>query len=350
MRLRWANLNEQDRAAVSATVAFLNGRLEDRATIDWALGLKPNDTVKRFALLELIDGLGRRKIKEPWQFAWRLIEESWNNVAVEDYASTAVYGAQRRLRAGDKSGSLVTEIVELVAPRIKVEPFSRLGLYFQKPSKRPKKVGDLFSTGLTSGSIVDPGLLNFEVLTDPSFLASLAHALDAAVVNGLDIARRIGCEGERHLWQLGQLNRVYYVPVAERPDEQEPDEFHRGIAPSVKLLYAVVLRLVSIDLPRALDFVCRWKLLGSPVYLRLWAALSRDPLITPANEVGAFLLSFDDRRFWDLHDFPEITELRAKRFSEFDPQDQIALMARIRKLPPRNRWPRKADLQEIKSA
>ena len=351
MRPRWANLNEKEWASFRATIAFLNGRIEERATIDWALRLKPNDPVKRLALLDLIDSPAGQKISEPWRSAWRLIEESWNNPAIEDHASTGVYDAQHRLRTGDRSGSLVTAIVELVAPRLKVKPFSDLDLHYRKPPKRPQKVEDLFSVGLTSGEIIDPGLLEIGGLTDHSFLGSLAIALDSAVVNGLDIARRIGWDGERRLWQLGLLYRVYYVPVAERADgEHEPDEFNRGIAPSAKLLHAVVSRLVDIDISDAVEFVRRWKLTNSPVHLRLWAALARDPRVVPANEVGASLLSLDDRCFWNLHDFPEIAELRAKRFNELAPQVQATLTGRIRKRPPRNQWPRKADVDQVENA
>ena len=88
MRPLWANLNELDRAAFRATMAFLNGRLEERATVNWALHLKPNDTIKRLAVLDLIDSSYGRKIREPWRSAWRLIEESWNNPAAEEHAST----------------------------------------------------------------------------------------------------------------------------------------------------------------------------------------------------------------------------------------------------------------------
>ena len=139
MRPRWANLNELDRAAFRATIAFLNGRLEERATVDWALRLKPNDTIKRLALLDLIDSPEGRKISEPWRSAWRLIEESWNNPAVEDHASTGAYDVQHRLRAGDRSGSLVTAIVELVAPRLKVEAVFRHASPFPKTTKTAKK-------------------------------------------------------------------------------------------------------------------------------------------------------------------------------------------------------------------
>jgi hypothetical protein len=112
----------------------------------------------------------------------------------------------------------------------------------------------------------------------------------------------------------------------------------------------VVSRLVDIHLSGAVEFVRRWKLTNSPVHLRLWAALSRDSRVIPTNEVGAVLLSLDDRRFWSLHDYPEIAELRARRFSELDPHQQSALTARIRKRPPRHQWPREADADRRESA
>ncbi|MDO8706085.1 MAG: hypothetical protein Q7J84_14175 [Sulfuricaulis sp.] len=348
MRPRWANINELDRAAFRATIAFLNGRLEERATVDWALRLKPNDTSKRLALLELIDSPDGRKIGEPWRSAWRLIEESWNYPAVEHHSSISAYDAQRRLREGDRSGSLVNTIIELVAPRLRVESFSNLHLGLSELPRRPKKFQDLFATGLTSGEIIDPNVLGLGDLSDRSFLVSLALALDSAVVDGLDINRRISCGGERRMWELGQLHRVYYMPPAERAEgEHEPDEFHRGIAPSVKLLHAVVSRLADIDIPSAIEFVVRWKLRESSVHLRLWATLSRDPRVMPANEVYALLLSLDDQHFWNLHDYPEIAELRAKRFSEFDPIQQKAITARIRNRPPRSLWPRKTDASRL---
>lgn len=350
MRPQWVNLSELYRAAYRAIIAFLKGRLEERATVDWALQLKPSDTIKRLALLDLIDSPDGRKIGEPWRTAWRLIEESWNNPGLEDRSSTGAYHAQHRLRAGERSGSLVAAIVEVVAPRLKVEPFSSLRLHFRQPPRRPKKVEDLFRMGLTSGRIVDPRLLDLGGLADRPFLISLALALDAAVTRGLDIARRIGWDGERRLWQLGELHRVYYVPVAERADgEDEPDEFNRGIAPSVKLLQAVISRLVDIDISTAVEFVERCKMTNSPVHLRLWAALSRDARVTPANEVYSKLLSLDDQRFWNLNDYPEIAELRAKRFGELDPHEQAKLAARIRKSPPRNQWPRKVDAGRVES-
>lgn len=347
MMPRWVNLNEQDRAVYRVTAAFLNSRLEERETVDWALTLTIKNSSMRLALLDVIDSPAAQAIAEPWQSAWRMIEESWNTQAVEDPA-TDVYHVQQRLQRGERSGALVTRIVALVAPRLEIEQFSPIRLDTRRPPMRPKKVEDLFKASLTSGGIVDPGLLGLESLTDSSFLASLAQELDAAVNKGLDIARRIGWCGEGNLWQLGELHRIYYVPIAARAaDENEADEFHRGIAPSVKLLHAVITRLLDIDNSAAIEFVRRWKSTNSPIHTRLWAALATDPRVAPANEVAAWLTSLDDRVFWNLHDYPEISVLRAKRFGEMEPHEQAALAGRIRKRPPRNQWPKNADAERV---
>lgn len=349
MRPHWAGLDEQDRTAFRATIAFLEGRLEERATVNWALKVEATDTIKRLAFLELIDSPYGRKIVEPWRSAWRLIEESWSSPAVEDHGSSGAYDVQERLSAGERSGSLVTAIVQLVAPQLKIEPFSSFSLSHRKPTKRPKKVEDLLSTRLTSGEIVDPGVLKLESVNDGPFLLSLARALDAAVSAGLETARRIGWDGERHLSLVGFLQRVYYVPADERDEDgDEPDQFNRGIAPSVKLLHLVVSRLVDVDISVVLEFVHRWKVTNSPIHLRLWAAVSRDPRVTPSNEVATLLLSLDNRRFWDLYNYPEIVELRAKRFGGLDPKHQAALTARIRRGPPRDQWSKKANADYIK--
>ena len=164
------------------------------------------------------------------------------------------------------------------------------------------------------------------------------------MINGLDIARRLGWDGRRpnHIY-LGKLHRVYYVRQAD------PDKFHEGIAPATKFLNEVTSRLVNVDLESATALVRRWKLLTeSPVHVRLWASLSREQKITPPTEVANFLLSSDDVQFWDLYEFPEVAELRALRFKEFDSQEQAKLISRIQKLSPRSLWPKKADSAQVK--
>lgn len=239
IKLYWTDLNGQDQVAYRAVTAFLDGRLQDCATIDWALRLKRRDTIKRLALLDLLDSTYGREIAEPWRSAWRFIEESWDRPLSEDQSSVGRVQVQFRIQTGEKSGALVAAIVGLVAPRLNVEPFSDLQLHYRKLPKHPRHVSDLFSSGLSSGNVLDPSALGMGSVNDQMFLFTLASALDAAVIAGMGIARQIGWDGKQ-FWKLGGLNRVYYVPASDRSEnENEPDEFHRGIAPSVKLLHAV---------------------------------------------------------------------------------------------------------------
>src|SRR5437660_3746149 len=66
----------------------------------------------------------------------------------------------------------------------------------------------------------------------------------------------------------------------------------------------------------------------------------RDPGVAPAVDVSNFLNALDNHRFWDVQNFPEIAELRARRFRELELLEQHAIATRLRKLPPRNDWPR----------
>jgi hypothetical protein len=348
---RLANLNDSDRLAFRALSAFLVGRLDQRATVEWALRLTPGDRVKRDALLDLIDGAHGNRIVEPWQTAWRLIEESWKGQPITEDTTSHVYNVARRISAGDRSGALAADITEIVSPRLSVQPFSEGDLLNRKLPKHPRSIDQLFSARLTSGQVIDPQAIHIDQVDHIAFLAELANRLNAAVAAAIDLARRIGWDGERRIWQIGQLNRVYYVPESARnAGEHEPDEFHRGIAPSVKLLHFVVSRLVGLDIGIAVTFVHQWKVLQSPIHMRLWSAASRDRRIVPADEVGAVLLAVDDRLFWNQNVNPEVTELRATRFGELRSTDQMAILARLRKQPPRDHWPRGIVPDRVKTA
>lgn len=133
-------------------------------------------------------------------------------------------------------------------------------------------------------------------------------------------------------------------------EDGDPDAYNHGIAPSVKLLHAVVARISEVDLAAAQIFTRRWRLNSSPVHLRLWAAMSRNEQITPTDEVSAFLMELNQDRFWGVHGFPEIAELRAVRFRDMNARAQDAITARIQKGPPRDHWPKKVDAAKVKNA
>jgi hypothetical protein len=166
---------------------------------------------------------------------------------------------------GDRSGALVSDIVDLVAPVLKVDPLSASYRQFVKIPKRARTLHDLLSPKISSGELVDLNLLGLSQINETEFLTALAGALDSAVDHGLDIGRRIGWDGHSRLWQLGDLDRVYYLIPGRRTQSgiEDPDAYHHGIAPSVKLLFAVVSRLATISKADALQFVHRWRFLST---------------------------------------------------------------------------------------
>jgi hypothetical protein len=347
----WADLNPRDRETFRTIVAFIDNRLAEQGTIDWALKLKSGQWVERMAVEDLLSGPRAHDIAEPWASAWRLIEESWLERPLSERSITARYDIQRRLQAGDRSGSVITAIVDLVAPRLKVGLINTWRWTLIKKPRKPKAVEHILSAGLTSGDLVDLNVLKLADVNDVAFLASLADALEAAVNYGLDTARRLGWDGQKRLWQLGDLGRAYYVADTPRvPDGGDPDAYHHGIAPSVKLLHSIVARISELDLAAAQKISQRWRLDKSPIYIRLWAAVSRNLQITPACEVSEFLSALSQDRFWDVHGFPEIAELRAIRFRDMNAGMQDAITTRIQKGPPRNHWPKKADAEKVENA
>lgn len=325
-RPRWVDLDERERAALQTVYAFLRSRLAERQSIEWALRLSAGERAKRAAALEVIERESRN-VSEPWRSAWRLIEEYWSTGNAEEHGSTGSPTAKKRLAQGDRSGAMTQFITELVAPRLKLEMRT-------DSSKRPRSIHDLLSIRLTSGTYVDPAALGISAINEPDFLASLALALESALAHGLECARRTGWDGQSQPWQIGSVYRVYHVSGGTG----DPDKYHVGVAPCAKLLHEIVARLAALQSTRARDFVQRWRVVGSPLHVRLWAALARDATLIAATDVAQTLTSLDDEEYWSLHYYPELAELRARRFADLDSRSRAALTARIRRLPPRRFW------------
>lgn len=342
MRPDWLRLSDKDRDAVRTLMAFLNKRLSERRIVDWALRTKPNEFVKRLAILQSLEFLDAGQLKEPWLSAWRLIEESWGQEL--PYLSGAdAYRAQRRINAGERSGSLISAIVAAVQPRLEVRARP-------ETSKHPRRVEDLLLVSLGSQRLVDQSVYRLDSIEEVDFLVTLGIALEGAVNQGIALVRGLGGEDDHKFWRLGQLYYVGYRVQIEIGNNRDVDQYHEGIAPSVKLLNAVVKRISVLDPGRAQVFVTRWKQVPIPIYLRLWASLSQTAELTSAADLTEILPVLRDRPFWDIHAFPEIAELRALRFNEIAKVAQNRILARIKKGPPRTFWPRGSDRVRVKRA
>ena len=54
--------------------------------------------------------------------------------------------------------------------------------------------------------------------------------------------------------------------------------------------------------------------------------------------------------FWDIHVYPEVATLRARRFGVLSEQARDAIANRLLDLPPRSQWPHTDDAERIEQA
>ena len=332
--MRWTGLDEQDERVFWMTTRFIEGRLCERSTLEWAMGLSVEREAERRAVTHVMHEGGASELSEPWRKAWGLVEASWSAPGAKESGGSA-RSIGRRVGSGERSSELVTSIVNLVEPRLRVK---RAAPSSGGRPKRPKGFGDLVSASLTSGSVVDVADLSLAELDDADFLQVLANALHASLRRGLALGRRIGWDGGDQVWRLGMLHRVESALDAQ--DRDDADAFHRGIAPVVKLLHAIAARLAEVAPDKLVPLLLVWRQAETAVELRLWAALARRPDLVGPGDVAEFLVGLDVNRFWNVQEHPEVALLRAWRFRELDAVTRRNVARRLRRGPPRKlfRW------------
>jgi hypothetical protein len=111
-------LRREDIEEFQIITSFLNGRFQTLDVIEWALGLGRKDIVPRLAILESRRKQTEYQLKNPWLSAWHLIEESWEYQGISNHSSTDIYDIKRRLEAGDRSGSLISDLVAYVSTNL----------------------------------------------------------------------------------------------------------------------------------------------------------------------------------------------------------------------------------------
>ena len=362
MTLSLPDIDVRDRARFRTVTAFLENRLAEQETVDWALRLGPDSQIERAAISELLVTSGAPRLRDPYATAWPLILESWTRPVTGDFPVAALQRIRERLQGGERSGSLADTIAGFVAPRLEVKPLQARPVPPARRSRRPKKVGDLLSASLTSiflavsygGHRLDLGL---EETGDAAFLRAVASALTSAVDRGLYLACRIYGTAEDEWPPMASPLRVYFVPprrVAHDRDGSggpsfEPDAAFGGVGPAVKVLHAVLQRIVELDAGMARSIVAGWRHSDMAVYRRLWAAVARNPDAVSAAEVGEFLTRLDESDFWNYPCFPEFAELRAVRFGGLEPETQGLILGRLRKGLPRRIFPRKVAPDKIRA-
>ncbi|MDB5318341.1 MAG: hypothetical protein JWO24_4185 [Rhodospirillales bacterium] len=308
----------------------LDKRLTDPVMLRWAAQLRVDQAAERRAVLDAVQWRLDRNTPEPWRTAWGVIAEA-HAAAATDERGHQDYRLGRQIQEGDRSGGLIAEFARLVAPRLRVEWRADAPWLGGPIPKKPSKISDILHLSVTSSTVEIGSGLSLEGVSEAAFLIELGEALEAEVARGLHIGRRIGWHADRELVWLGGLDRVR---LRRSGEEDEPDRFHRGIAPAVRLLMHTIDQLTSLEPAAARHFLQRWLTRSDPVHVRMWAAAALEPALATAEEVGHFLLQRTPHQTWKARQFPEIAELRAVRFLDLSEADQGSTVGALLRGPP----------------
>jgi hypothetical protein len=332
----------------ATTIAFLRDRLNDRSSIEWALELDSQHAEERNAIRDLLT-FPELKVKEPFRSAWFWLLESW--LARPQAEHDSQFRIRHRIRQSGIDGDALRQVVDLVRPWPRLKKLEGWRLYGgPAPPKVPRKLGDLVSISMSGGDLITLRDVGLQDLADPALADELADRLEAALLDGLYSARRLGWIDGGFDRTAYDVRRVYRVPPTGVGDDKEPDPdtYRHGFAPVVKLLYEVVDLLGRINAKSARAHIAGWKKSEWALLRRLWAGLARGRELVSADELADFFASLTDGQFWKPIEYPEFAELRARRFGDMNEAERLALETRIRALPPGSLWSRKTAAKDLR--
>jgi hypothetical protein len=321
-----------------ATRLFLKDRMNDRSAFEWALQLRPDQLPEREAVRSLLI-MATNKVEEPYRTAWHWLLESWKSDP--NIHRQSQHSITHWIKRAGISGELIRLLVDIVRPYVKADKRSEWRLDKKKPKRRkPKRWQDLAYVTVSSGKTVSLSEVGLQSSTDFNILSELFDRLEAALLDGLHVARRLGWMAERDM-TTSYVHRVYQVSTAD--GNHDSDEYREGFAPVVKLLYEVTSSLASEYSDFVRQRISGWRASEFALTRRLWAAAARNPKLASDQEVSAFLLSAKDEEYWSITRYPEMAELRARRFGEFAAAQKAAIEDRILRLPPASMWARRVS-------
>lgn len=329
-----------------STLKVLAGKLSNKKTVEWAAKLKPFQTNERNAVKALFKREMEEMSEEPWRKAWRIIFESWDT-SLTDFNGLSKYQLEEDLANQGTSIRLADRIAENLRPSLKVELKSKYDRYY--PLKKAiRKATDIVSVSVQSAKLMHPTSIKLNEIEDIFFLKRLADQLNSNLVWALDLVNWLGTSN----YLLGLIYRIDFVEVDEAlgHEQGDIDKYSEGIAPTVKMLFAVVSRLIKLQPDKAMFYLDEWKSYDNEIHKRLYSNLLRIASKTKNYEVMNFIEELSTDQFWNSFSFPEIALLRAEGFKYFDEEQKIRLVEYILKRPPVKYWPRIHKGNDIENA
>lgn len=304
-----------------ATRLFIDGRLKERSVLVWAAGLGPEAGAERRAVRDAVF-TGSRDLAEPYLTAWRCVIESWRDGTADDPDMTELEIREAIGRGADPRLYL-DAIVRLAAPRLKLQARSPLS----RPVRgAPKRVSDLLAIDIEHDHHVRLGAIGISDCQDPRVWQELLDRSEGTLFATLHQADRLGLT-----WSANWIARVY--PKDEEVDT-DPDQYRSGVVAITRLVSAALSKLGALD-PAA--GAARLRSLATrswPLARRLWAAAASNPALADPDHLAVWFSSLTDEELWNVHDYPELAELRAMRFGDLPVNARELFETRVRRGPP----------------
>lgn len=332
-----------------STGIFLMSRMNDRAAFEWAVALETRQSVQR----EVVEALLNHPtihVSEPYRTAWNWLLESWqSNPALSPQSK---HGLQMQTKRFGQNGRTLGGVVDQVKPRLDVEtrPDWEWNLIYKgKPRPKPKRPQQLARFKIDSGELVNLEEIGVDAQTPTEYLIELFQRVEAGLIAGLHLGVRIGDIPSSLASLVNDINFVH-LHVERDVHQQDPDRYKTGFAPSVRLLDGLLGEIKQRNSAFAKRVMTMWRDSEWGIFRRLWAAGAVDPELVTSRDVSDFLTSLTKEEFWLVHEWREMSYLRAVRFHDLSADAKKEILHRIRRGPPKSLFWRKLTTEEYLAA
>jgi hypothetical protein len=258
-------------------LTWMKGRLGERKAVIWAAKeLQCGDGAVSEETIGLLNHLDGQAAREPdldpnIRAIWHRLHVAARDAAA---ASSRYYapGLERAIRNDEFGSGDVDELIEFVRPRLKAIGATALDHEESDLADDPRR---WVAWGLKAAcGPFDRGIARIAAelpRLSAGLLSRLIRQGTEALEHALGLAQQLGWMEEERDLANSLVARVSYQlpPDAVETDERDPDAYHDGFAPLVRLLTAAFDALADKDLNAAKSMAALWHGKNSALFLRM---------------------------------------------------------------------------------
>jgi hypothetical protein len=331
---------------------WLAGRLDDRATVKWALGAKPSvkAIVARAARARL--AVSQDPLSDVICRFWRLYIDAFG----KEIDSSGLHRVA--LRAGLSTSMpdyfTIEEVVEIVRPRLQLAmPWSRPGSNDDSSLAGEPSLHDLCHRSFESLEWPSWREILARWPQDPEAEYRLLGALGRALAEACEVAQEAGLIDPSGDQTSREVELVHELEAAEaavpslseghyggHQQRVDIDEHRRSFVPIIRLISGLWRRLAGHDTRRARLIARSWMEQDFLLFQRLgyWAAAVSD--VGPIEAAAEVLGEISDTSFWLKYRSAEAARFWCRRWNSLPRKTRCTIEAHILTGPPGNLlWP-----------